>query len=266
MITVPSCFYLPHPFHCTHDIDAGNTAIKVFSVQGCRRFTTAEILKNPAPLLQYLAEEKATGILWRSSLPPLVEEEIKAHLIKFPLFSVQKQDLIPHLKQWRYKTSELGLDRMINLLLSRRQKPENDLVILSLGTATTVDFIQNDRHLGGWIQGGLRCWQNTLYEAVPHLSPFRPDPKHPINTENGLGLDTSSALAVGAEEPYLWGLMKTVESRITALNSLDGAIRFHPTLISTGGDAECLYQNPLIKTFGWPLEPLQEASCLSLFT
>jgi pantothenate kinase type III len=219
--------YIPH---CTHDIDAGNTAIKVFFQSTCHRFLTALLLDDFRPLLQLLRTSEEVSIRFRSSLPNVLQKRILNALCEFPVYELKKEHLLPLMKSWHYNTDDLGLDRMVNIVKARQHCQSKGVIVVSAGTATTVDFIHQDAHLGGWIQLGLGLWQSTLPRQIPHLSmPL------PVASEH-LPTSTAEALAFGGIHPYVEGLRHSIRTMHKKLFSESDEVE----LILTGGHAEAL--------------------------
>ena len=225
----------PYSSYCTHDIDAGNTAIKVFFKDAerrvqCRLFSTEALLKNPKPLLDFLTAQEARVVRWRSSLAEASQLSLRKALSPWGLVPLEKSELLPALASWCYDTSELGLDRMLHIVAARQAVEDPAVVVISAGTATTVDFILDACHLGGWIQSGYALGQDALLEKAPHLKiPIRGD------LSLDLGRTTATALAYGGHRPYVLGLAGALREQM--------AVQFRgnaPTLILRGGYAEAL--------------------------
>lgn len=69
----------------------------------------------------------------------------------------------------------LGADRALNIFsLSRMSKNRKPKVLIDLGTAITVDFLDSqNQHRGGWISAGLRLGFESLNQktaALPNIS------------------------------------------------------------------------------------------------
>ncbi len=257
MNTVAKTSQAPHTSYCTHDMDAGNTAIKVFfkdaenQVQ-VRRFLTQSILENPTHLLDFLKAQNAQTLRWRSSLPETSQAILKEALNVWELHPLEKATLLPALETWHYNTAQLGLDRMLHIVAARQAVESPSLVVISAGTATTVDFISANTHLGGWIQSGYGVWQEALFEKAPHLATsFSEEPSL------ALGIDTSTALAYGGHRPYVLGLAHAVREQVSAHFGAEA-----PAVILTGGHAEALLLAGVEEALGLPclVDP-----CLGVF-
>ena len=61
------------------------------------------------------------------------------------------------------KPSQLGVDRWLALLASAQRFPQQPIIVIDAGTATTIDLMNADgQHLGGWILAGI----DSLFDSV----------------------------------------------------------------------------------------------------
>jgi type III pantothenate kinase len=125
--------------------------------------------------------------------------------------------------------SGFGVDRWLALLAARMRFPARDCVVVSGGTAVTVDWLtERGRHLGGYIAPGWRTaaralWQNAdnLGEARRGLAPlFQP------------GTTTLECIAAG--------LTLFFKGFAAELHQAAAAEFPAPQWVFTGGDAETL--------------------------
>ncbi|MFT4924179.1 MAG: type III pantothenate kinase [Phenylobacterium sp.] len=57
----------------------------------------------------------------------------------------------------------LGIDRWLAVLAVASVYPDQDVIVVDAGTATTVDFVSGDKvHLGGWIVPGLDLMTSSV--------------------------------------------------------------------------------------------------------
>lgn len=126
----------------------------------------------------------------------------------------------------RYKTKEtLGYDRIAAAVGASARFPGQDILIVDMGTAITIDFISSkNEFLGGNISPGLLMRFRSLHEFTGRLP--RVEPAH---QDALLGDDTSSAIRAGVQNGIIF--------------ELDGYIneqkkRYpHLKVLMTGGDA-----------------------------
>jgi type III pantothenate kinase len=71
----------------------------------------------------------------------------------------------------RYRNPhELGADRVANALAATHLYPDQNLIVIDFGTATTIDIVTAGReHLGGVIMPGLRLQMQALEENTARL-------------------------------------------------------------------------------------------------
>lgn len=61
------------------------------------------------------------------------------------------------------KPAQLGIDRWLALLAATHLYPEQSVLIIDAGTATTVDLVaSNGQHQGGWILAGIKALFNSI--------------------------------------------------------------------------------------------------------
>ena len=105
--------------------------------------------------------------------------------------------------RWRgsYDLQQMGIDRLalMEAVLATRE-PDQAMVAVSAGTATTIDCIDRQGvHRGGWILPGVRMKLAALHRdtgALPDLVDTLPD--DPLATDDPLGQNTTEAMIRGA--------------------------------------------------------------------
>ena len=113
-----------------------------------------------------------------------------------------KQVIIPNYKdsesiQVEYKT-ELGIDRYVDVLAATHLFPNEDLIVIDSGSATTVDIITKEKVFrGGYILPGIGLKARAISEKtdkLPLIDPYSITLEHPNNTtkaiKSGILLDT----------------------------------------------------------------------------
>lgn len=125
----------------------------------------------------------------------------------------------------------LGVDRWMGLLAARSLLPRRAAVVVDIGTAVTIDWLQSDgRHTGGVILPGLALMQDSLLESTGGI-------RHRV------GRRGPAALIV---QPR-WHAKSTAEAirqgaYLAVAATIDAAYATHrrqrPRLLLTGGDAQ----------------------------
>jgi type III pantothenate kinase len=125
-----------------------------------------------------------------------------------------------------YKTPEtLGYDRIAAIAGAHYLYPSANILVMDLGTAITVDFINvNGAYLGGNISPGLYTRFRALNEFTVSLPMVEADSTFPR-----YGTDTRSAIAAGVQQ----GIIFELEGYIQDFSARYPDCRF----IITGGDA-----------------------------
>jgi type III pantothenate kinase len=124
----------------------------------------------------------------------------------------------------------LGIDRALaTIAVNRIQLPETPAIIISLGTACTVNLISGDGvFLGGAILPGLGMAGEALHIGTTSLPMISPDDW--VLPDNAVGKNTSEAIAAGV----FWGTVGAIDRLI---QEQQRALATKPQLFLTGGDA-----------------------------
>lgn len=122
--------------------------------------------------------------------------------------------------------AQFGVDRWLALLAARQRRPGATMLVVSAGTALTVDVLQEQAgqawHRGGLIAPGLQAMQRGLFDAAPALRAHRGGQPRP-----GLAVNSADAIAGGCLQAAI-GLVQAVREQWGGLSV--------PVLLA-GGDA-----------------------------
>ena len=207
-------------------IDIGNSVSKgaVFDRQSCIHMLTRDNIR--AMDIQALLTE----------YPHIVHSIISTVRKKEPSFVDLLRDrgvsvlMLNHLTPLpirnRYLTKEtLGYDRIAAAVEANTRFPVQDILIIDMGTAITIDFISSENEfLGGNISPGLLMRFRSLHEFTGRLPQVEP-----ADQDTLLGDDTERAIRAGVQNGIIF--------------ELDGYIneqkKRYPRLqvLMTGGDA-----------------------------
>lgn len=182
-------------------VDIGNTHIKfsVFSNKGTfkkffvvdtnKKISAKQILKE----FKKLKIKNNFEICLISSVVPSINKKVVGLVGK--IFDVKckffPKDLKANLKMEFPKKSEVGADRFLASCGAQMLYPKNNLIVIGLGTAITVDCVKNGKYLGGLTIPGLYTSAKTLFknaELLPDLDLKNPPSKFafPKNTKESL--------------------------------------------------------------------------------
>ena len=127
----------------------------------------------------------------------------------------------------------VGADRAVNAISAQHLEAGNKIVI-SFGTATTLDYIdENGAYCGGIIAPGINLSLDALVGATAKLP--RIAIEAPENT-NVIGLNTDDQMLIG----IYWGYVAMSEGLIAKMKSQIGG---SSTVIATGGLAVLFQQH-----------------------
>ncbi len=129
----------------------------------------------------------------------------------------------------RYKNpQDVGADRIANAIAGSQLYPQQNLIIVDFGTATTFCAISKDKdYLGGVIIAGLRISMEALEERTSKLPPVEI-----IKPTDCLAKTTIESIQSGLYFGTL-GQVKELQTRITQ----EGFGGVRPKIIGTGGFA-----------------------------
>jgi type III pantothenate kinase len=146
-------------------------------------------------------------------------------------------DMAPFILQAGVKTGlkigyqnplEVGADRIANAVAGTQLYPDQDLLIIDLGTATTLCAIGKGKHYkGGVIVPGLRMSMEALYSGTSKLGAVEI-----IRTERALGRTTASSIQSGLFLGHLGALNEIIQRVVD--EEFAGE---RPTVVATGGFA-----------------------------
>lgn len=168
-----------------------------------------------ASVIKYLAE------LARNKLEELFPDKVK--IAKFT----------PELPfQCKYKKPlTLGVDRLANVLYGHAAFPGKNLILISAGTAITIDLLCNNEFAGGTILPGVSTQLQSLKQATDAL------PAISIGQQQTdisvLGLTTDECISAGV----LYGAAGAIERIIQEIKTVAAT---DCIVLGTGGDWELL--------------------------
>lgn len=219
------------------EIDMGNTRIK-WRIRTqeeviARGFiaTDAEPDNLAADLSVYRTQVR---IIWIASVvSDELEQSLNRWLIHFfsitPVFARSSAKLGPVSNGYE-NPALLGVDRWLSVVAAYHLFGRA-CVILSLGTASTVDVVDHrGNHLGGYIAPGLALMITALATGTRRISAANTT----AELNDGLGASTSSAICGGCTSM----LMGLVDNALKQLRNISGDSSFE--LVFAGGDAERL--------------------------
>ena len=216
-----------------------NTLVELFVFTKDVFLTEINFILNKFPKIKKLVVASVGNVEKEAflSLKSKAEIHFITHESKFPFTNL-------------YSTpTTLGIDRMVLASGAVLQYPNQNRLVIDMGTCITYDFIdENDNYLGGAISPGLRLRYESLHQHTAKL---------PLLTKNYPG----TFIGNSTQESIHSGVINGVASEI------DGFIELYKTqyakfiIILTGGDAEFLairLKNTIFANSNFLLESLNQ--------
>ena len=168
-----------------------------------------------------------TSVALCSVVPDLVHSLRNASLKYFDLEPFVLQPGVKTGLEIRYSDPrEVGSDRIADAIAAVHRFPDQDLIVVDFGTATTVEVIRKNRiYLGGTILAGLRLSMEALDSGTARLPTVEI-----VAPESAVGRSTVESIQSGLYYGTLGGIRLVIQ-RITE-ETFDGV---RPTVIATGG-------------------------------
>ena len=226
-------------------IDAGNSRLKWASLRGGRLGTLHSAAWDAAGLPALTARIAAqaghpdsvlVGCVAGVTVQRTLRGALRAAHLPAPQFAVSRrqQGGVSNAYRW---PEQLGVDRWLALLAARALYPSESVCIVSVGTALTVDLLDNQgRHLGGAIVPGPALMVDSLLNSTADIRRRAGGAARSPRSSAQRSLfarDTRGALSAGS-------LHATVALTEYALSRAQEAVAHAPRLLLTGGGARDL--------------------------
>jgi type III pantothenate kinase len=202
-------------------LDIGNSFVKLALFNGSELVEKSNCLIND--LNSYLIKKKFDrGIICTVNHLELSKDFLKEYS---ELLILNEQLKLP-IKNLYKSPKTLGYDRLANAVGAFCLSPDQNNLIIDMGTCLKFDFInQNNEYLGGSISPGLKMRYQSLNTFTAKL-PLLEDVK---KTEI-IGTDTSSSISSGV----INGMMSEIENMIYMYRKKYAQLNIY----LTGGDAQ----------------------------
>ena len=127
-----------------------------------------------------------------------------------------------------HQISNLGVDRWVAVVGARKLLAEGDLIVVDVGTATTIDWLDaEDVYQGGSILPGLALMRDSLVSGTAHIESAN------IDSTQIIGKTTAECVNSGVS----YGAVGAVERIVEEMQILIGR---KARIVLTGGGAESL--------------------------
>jgi type III pantothenate kinase len=164
------------------------------------------------------------------SVVPNIDYSLRAACIKYfsitPFFLQAGAQTGLDLKY--YNPNEIGADRIANAIAATNIYPDKNLIVVDLGTATTICVISAAKeYLGGVIMAGIQLSMNALQSNTAKLFPVEI-----IQPKSVIGRSTTESIQSG----LYYSQLATIKE-ITQQISATAFVGQKPLIIGTGGFA-----------------------------
>ena len=212
-------------------IDIGNTRTKYIYLHDLNRIAVSSVDNTE---LSYNSLEslfaQATDIVFAS-----VQQELAKLLImwareqKINCLQVETQHQAFNVNCGYPKPEQLGIDRWLAIIGAATLYPQQNVLIVDSGTATTYDLLDNTgQHQGGWIVPGIELMRDSLNRQTSRINISAQLP-----TGQPFGSDTQSNVNQGCWSLTYGGITFAIDQAQKLGMNLD-------KIVLTGGNAEAL--------------------------
>lgn len=216
-------------------IDIGNTKTKWMLRDQRKIYQEDSFLTEDIDQDHFMFSEKIQKILISNVASFEKEAILKIKLKKFscPIEFVKPQKKWKHLLNGYQDSSSLGVDRWLSAL-SVSNSIQKSTVIVSVGTAVTIDYLSFDKKEhqytfeGGVILPGLHLTKNALSQNTAQL-------KNDEGAFQMLAINTANAIQSGFILSVLGNLKSFYDLALSKSKDLH--------IILSGGDAQYIYQH-----------------------
>jgi len=221
--------------------DIGNTRVK-WAVAEAQRFQGSGVFNVTdlhhqsidKVLDQQLIEIESIDRVWISNVGRRsVLKQLIAYLdVRFSqtVSVVQVADTAVGISNNYQDKKALGVDRWVAAIGARAKERERDLIIIDVGTAVTIDWLDVDNiYQGGVIFPGAGLMYAALLDGTAHIQAEQ------IKTQKIIGKTTQQSVSAGVD----YGLVGAIEGIVQRMQSV---IARPTTVLLTGGGAEVLVE------------------------
>ena len=186
--------------------DIGNSCIKIACFSGSRplfleRFYYAGNSANAAARAALLLAKKGAACVAMGSVNRRASQALVSQVKKKRIAIVRASKKNRGAIASRYCCAAIGMDRYANIIGVRHAYREKNLIVLDCGTALTVDIIEKNDHIGGFIVPGGQTLLDALYDRTDALPRVMVSQRQPI-----IGATTHEAIRSGCALQFQGGV------------------------------------------------------------
>lgn len=211
-------------------VDIGNTAVKLAITNNHKIIRkiilTSDKVIKVKQLIKILQDNVSSiKIVALSSVKPIWNQTIKklAHALKVPFYQVKNNLHINDFKININNPTRLGSDILMSAYGGFKKYINQDVIIVSFGTATTISMIKQNVFEGAIIMPGLKISAKALFANAALLKTF--DYKY---CDKVIGKNTEQAINLGVVNGHLYGVEGLISNLKKQLHN--------PLILITGGN------------------------------
>lgn len=159
-----------------------------------------------------------------------LKKHLKTIMPQASWFQINGASAIENLGSQYDQAEQLGTDRRAMALGAHLMFPNKNVLVISAGTATTIDLLTPTHHMGGWIIPGMALMTNALNLNTAQLPKVSTDQEKSSLT---IGTNTNDAIYQGILASHLGAILIAQEYAKNQKIKLD-------LMIVTGGNAKTL--------------------------
>ena len=159
-----------------------------------------------------------------------LKKHLKASMPQASWFGINGTSAIKDLGSHYDQPQQLGADRRAMVLGAHQMFPGKNILVISAGTATTIDLITPTHHMGGWIFPGMALMAKALNLNTAQLPKVSTDQER---SSLATGTNTNDGIYQGILASHLGAISIAQEYTKNQKIKLD-------LLIVTGGNAKIL--------------------------
>jgi type III pantothenate kinase len=215
-------------------LDIGNTRIKWALVDRAEIIVDGAVQSNPVDLAQLSLQLRSYNVSAAcaccvnsdGTLAAVQDWLRQQYALEAVVIGVRRK--AGKISNGYQQISTLGVDRWVAAVGARKLLSEGDLIIVDVGTATTIDWLDvDDVFQGGSILPGLALMRDSLVSGTAHIE------SSDIDSAQIIGKTTAECVNSGLS----YGAVGAVERIVEEMQTLIGR---KARMVLTGGGAEAL--------------------------
>lgn len=195
-------------------IDIGNTNLKIFIKNEEKEYQSYSFDSQEkfSEIEKFIKSKSKKYCYIISSVKPSKTKQLlfffRSENIKYYL--ITNQDYKNYFQNLNDNLKEMGSDRMLNIIALKNTRSKS--IIFDLGSALTLDVINHDLYITGFIYPGFNILKKALFEGAELLNNIN----YSFLQKDKKALTTESQINDG----IIYGMLGVINQYITVLNNL----------------------------------------------